>query len=77
MVARGLRARAGAEPQSPCEITDEGRQKYALLLARDGVLAERALAGFAPDEIDQLAMLLRRLIANTDPGVLDLWAAEP
>lgn len=77
MVARGLVRRAADGTQERIEITAEGREKYALLLARDGSLAERALAGFAPDEVNQLAMLLRRLIANTDPGVLDLWATEP
>lgn len=76
MAERGLVTRTGSGESETVGITAAGREKYALLLARDGELAERALAGFAPDEVDQLASFLRRLISNTDPGVLDLWAAE-
>jgi len=47
-----------------------------LLLAQDGVIARRALMGFAPREIADFSAYLRRLIANMAPGMPEVWSYQ-
>jgi hypothetical protein len=37
-------------------------------------MEERGLADFQRHEVVELTAYLRRIIANTDPGVPDLWS---
>jgi 3-hydroxy-9,10-secoandrosta-1,3,5(10)-triene-9,17-dione monooxygenase reductase component len=74
MEARGhvrVEQREGAE--LTISITDAGRRAYLLLLALDGRIARQALAGFAPQEIADFAVYLKRIIANTSSGSPDVW----
>lgn len=61
--ARGVRVR----------ISDRGEELQAALAERRLHLLEQVLAGFAPDELAQLADLLERLVEGVDATV----AADP
>ena len=72
MVERGLTSVGNNDAQS-ISITKKGRNGYLRILGADKVLEERALKGFERDEVVEFTSYLRRIIANTDPGVPDLW----
>ena len=73
MARRGL-VKIENDRARPIHITTEGRGIYLSVLSADKALEERALSGFSNDEIIELTDYMRRIIANTDPGVPDLWA---
>ena len=72
MVERGL-ASIGNNDALSISITKKGRNGYLRILGADKALEERALKGFERDEVVEFTSYLRRIIANTDPGVPDLW----
>jgi 3-hydroxy-9,10-secoandrosta-1,3,5(10)-triene-9,17-dione monooxygenase reductase component len=55
-------------------ITESGRDTYLGILMLDKLMEERGLADFQRHEVVELTAYLRRIIANTDPGVPDLWS---
>jgi DNA-binding MarR family transcriptional regulator len=67
MELNGLATRAGTPDDGrvvTVHLTDEGRRVHAAVAARRSEMLQAVLGTFAPDELDQLASLLDRLVVS-------------